>query len=89
VERFASSRGEFHALRLAARERGGLLADLDVAEADVASAWCSFSRIAGGLEELARFLDGHVEHVGDGLALVGDLQRLAVVALALAVSQVT
>ena len=37
-----------------------------------------------GVEEAQRLLDGHVEHVGDGLALVVDLQRLAVVALALA-----
>ena len=31
-------------------------------------------------EELDRLADGHVEHIGDGLALVGDLERLAVVA---------
>jgi hypothetical protein len=37
-----------------------------------------------GLEELQRVLDGHVEHLVDVLALVADLQRLAVVALALA-----
>ena len=36
------------------------------------------------LEELQRLLDRHVEHVGDRLALEQDLQRLAVVALALA-----
>src|SRR6476659_1530891 len=36
------------------------------------------------LEELQRLLDRHVEHVGDGLALEGDVERLAVVALALA-----
>ena len=43
------------------------------------------SRIARhGLEEVVAFLDRHVEHVGDRLALEGDLQRLAVVALALA-----
>ena len=36
------------------------------------------------LEELQRLLDRHVEHVGDALALEADLQRLAVVALAVA-----
>jgi hypothetical protein len=36
------------------------------------------------LEELDALLDRHVEHVGDRLALELDLQRLAVVALALA-----
>ncbi len=43
------------------------------------------SRIAGhGGEELDAFLDRHVEHVGDRLALELHLQRLAVVALAVA-----
>ena len=43
------------------------------------------SRIARHrLEELRRLLDRHVEHVGDRLALEQHLQRLAVVALALA-----
>ena len=36
------------------------------------------------LEELQRLLDRHVEHVGDALALEADLERLAVVALAVA-----
>ena len=36
------------------------------------------------LEELDRLVDGHVEHVGDRLAAVGHLQRLAVEALAAA-----
>ena len=43
------------------------------------------SRIARHrLEEVGRLLDRHVEHVGDRLALELHLQRLAVVALALA-----
>jgi hypothetical protein len=33
-------------------------------------------------EEVERLLDRHLEHVGDRAALVVDLQRLAVVALA-------
>ena len=37
-----------------------------------------------GLEELQRLLDGHLQDLGDVLALVVDLERLAVVALALA-----
>ena len=36
------------------------------------------------LEELDRLLDRHLEHVGDALALEADLERLAVVALAVA-----
>ena len=37
-----------------------------------------------GLEEVGGLFHGHVEHVGDRLALEQDFQRLAVVALALA-----
>jgi hypothetical protein len=36
------------------------------------------------LEELERLVGGHVEHLGDVLALVEHLERLAVVALAAA-----
>ncbi len=36
------------------------------------------------VEEVERLLDGHVEHVGDRLALEAHLERLAVVALAVA-----
>ena len=36
------------------------------------------------VEEADRLLDGHVEHVGDRPALEADLERLAVVALAVA-----
>src|SRR5215203_2153500 len=36
------------------------------------------------LEELERFLDRHLEHVADVLALKPDLERLTVVALAVA-----
>ena len=36
------------------------------------------------LEELDRLVDRHLQHVGDGLALEADLERLAVVALAVA-----
>jgi hypothetical protein len=35
-------------------------------------------------EELERLLDRHLEHVGDRLALEADVERLAVVALAVA-----
>jgi hypothetical protein len=37
-----------------------------------------------GAKELAGLLDGHVQNVGDGLALVGSAQGLGVVAAALA-----
>jgi hypothetical protein len=75
---------EFHALRFAARQRRRALAQLDVGEADVHQRF-EFAREHGhGLEQLERVFDGHLKHVGDRVALVGDLERLAVVALAVA-----
>jgi hypothetical protein len=75
---------ELDALGLAARERRRGLAERDVAEPDVAQALGEAQDLRVVLEELARLLDGHVEHVGDVLAAVDDLERLAVVALAAA-----
>ena len=76
--------GELDALRLAARERRRLLADMDVAEADAVQQLQLVADARHRLEEVQRLLDRHVEHVGDRLALERHLQRLAVVALALA-----
>jgi hypothetical protein len=61
--------GELDPLRLAARQRRRLLADLDVAEADAPAAFPACRARPDGREELAPFLDRHVEHVGDRLAL--------------------
>src|SRR5690606_1263468 len=63
---------------------GGALTELDVAEPDIeqrVELACD-GRDAG--EEFARLLAGHLQHFGDGAALVVHLQRLAVVALAVA-----
>lgn len=57
--------GELHPLRLPARERGRLLADLDVAEAHLVQHVHLVADRGDGLEELLRVLDRHVEHVGD------------------------
>ena len=76
--------GELDALRLAARQRGGLLADVDVAEADARQRLQLVADRRHRLEELGALLHRHVEHVGDRLVLELHLQRLAVVALALA-----
>ena len=77
-------RCELHPLGLTAGERGGRLTHAHVAEADVDQG----RQVAGdrrdGREELQRLLDRHVEDLGDGLALVVDLERLAVVAIPLA-----
>ena len=66
------------------RERRRLLADLDVAEADPHQHRHLVADRRDRLEELLGVLDRHVEHVGDALALELHLQRLAVVALAVA-----
>ena len=71
-------------MRLAAGQRGGLLADMDVAEADAVQQREHVAHARHHLEKFERFLDRHVEHVGDRLALEQHLQRFAVVALALA-----
>ncbi len=84
VARLAQLLRELDALRLAARERGRLLADMDVVEADAAQEREHVAHPRHRLEELQRLLDRHVEHVGDGFALEQHFQRFAVVALALA-----
>src|SRR5690606_5520598 len=76
--------GELDALGLAAGQGGGGLAEPDVAEADVVERLEVTLDRRDGVEELERLLDRHVEHLGDRLALVVDLQRLAVVAGAVA-----
>src|SRR5439155_6438357 len=72
---------ELDALRLTTRERRCSLAEVDVAETDVVQRAELRLRDRNVLEELECFLDGHLENVGDRLALVMDLERLAVVAL--------
>src|SRR5690606_14589935 len=73
-----------HALSLATREGGGRLADLDIAQAHALERGELVADHRDGGEEFDALVDGHVQHVGDGLALELDLQRLAIVALALA-----
>ena len=75
---------QFDALGLAAGERRGGLPQPDVAQTHVVEGLqlARDARIGG--EEVQRFLDGHIEHVGDGFALIEHFQRFAVIALALA-----
>ncbi len=67
-------RGEFDALGFAAGERGGGLAETDVAEADLVEdvELVDDLRVAGEVDE--GFFDGHVEDVVDVFALVLDLE---------------
>jgi hypothetical protein len=57
---------------------------VDVAEPDVVERLELLGDAPLVAKKLERVVDGHVEHVGDALALVAHLERLAVVALALA-----
>ena len=75
---------QLHALRFAAGQRGRRLAELDVAQADVDQRLELARDRRHRLEQLQRVLDRHLQHVVDAVALVEDLQRLAVVALAVA-----
>ena len=76
--------GELHPLGLAAGERGRRLAELHVVEPHVVQ---RLELVVDGrdvLEVLQRLLNVHLQHLGDRLALVADLQRLAVEAVPLA-----
>ncbi|MBR0045065.1 MAG: hypothetical protein IJP56_09535 [Synergistaceae bacterium] len=80
VEGFASGAagefgGEFDALGFAAGEGGGGLAELDVAEADLLE---GFEFVVDGrevFEEVASFVDGHVEDFGNVFVFVFYFER--------------
>ena len=80
---------ELHALRFAARQRGRGLAELNVAEADLAKRDQPLADARDRLEQLVGLVDREIERVGDRQPAVADLERLAVVALAAHASQVT
>ena len=75
---------ELDALRLAAGERRRRLAEADIAEANLAERAELRFELWKVTEEFECFLHGHFQHVRDALALVVDLERFAVVSLALA-----
>ena len=76
--------GQFHALGFATAQGGGLLAEPQIAQADFGQGLQRIGNLGHGAEEVHALVHGHVEHVGDVLALVGDLKGLAVVTLAVA-----
>ena len=76
--------GELDALRLAPGQRRGTLPQLDITQPD-GHQRVEFGRDPRHVSEKRRgFLDRHLQHVVNRLALVADIQRFAVVALALA-----
>ena len=76
--------GQFHALGLAAGERRGGLAEREIIEAHVAQRLQDAADLGDVLEKLHGLAAGHVQHVGDRLAVIADGERLLVVALAAA-----
>ena len=78
-------RGQLYALTLTAREGGGGLAQLDIAQTYILYALDLSEYVGHVLEELYGLIDGHVEHVGYRLALIAHLQCFTVVALAMTV----
>ena len=84
MARFDSSLESLTRWAFAAGERGRRLAELDIAEADALQRLHLRADRRHRAEEVHRLFHRHVEYIGDRLVLEGDLQRLAVVALALA-----
>ena len=75
---------ELDALRLAAGQLGRRLAESQVAEPDLAQRLEAAHRRRHVGEEPRRLVDGHAEHVGDRLAAEAHLERLRLVARAVA-----
>ena len=84
VDRFCSSDGQLHTLRLTAGQRRRRLPQPHVAQPDVDQRLQVPMDRGDRFEELRRVLDRHVEHLGDGLALVVHLEGFPVVPGALA-----
>ena len=76
--------GELDALRLTAGESRRRLAEVNVIEADVAQRFELLPDRRNRTEKLDRVEHGHVEHLGNILALVLNLERVAIVAFAAA-----
>ena len=75
----AQLRSQLHPLGLAAGEGGAGLAQLDIAQAHLAEHLGLPADLWQVLKELHSFFTGHIQHLGDVLALVLDLQGLPVV----------
>ncbi len=76
--------GEFHALGLAAGERGRRLPELHVVEAHVVQRLQLVMDAGNVLEMREGLLDIHLQHLGDIFSFEADLQRLAIEAVPIA-----
>ena len=70
---------QFHSLGFAAGHGGGRLSQMDVAEADLLQGLQFPQDLVVVFKERHGFIDGHIQHIGDVLALVADFERLSVV----------
>ena len=77
-------RGQLHPLGFASAQGGGLLAEPQVTEADFSQGLQRIGNLGHGAEEVHALIHGHVEDVSDVFSLVGDLQRFAIIAFAVA-----
>ena len=57
---------------------------MDVVEADLFQQFHFVADVRHGFKKVGGFLHGHVQHIGNGLALEMDFQGFAVITLALA-----
>ena len=71
--------GELDALRLAARERGRRLPDLDIAKAHTLQRHKLVADRRDGVEERRPLVDGHIKNAGYRFVLKENLQRLSIV----------
>ena len=74
--RFGHVRGEFQALRFAARQRRQRLAQTNVFQTDRAERIKRIEDFLGVFKELQRFGDGQVEDLADIFAAISDFQDL-------------
>ena len=82
---FATQLGsQFDALRLAATERRGLLAQADVTQSNLRQRQAGLIDLRHRAEKIHRFVHRQGEHVGDVQPFVSNLQGLAIVAFAVA-----
>ena len=77
-------RSQLYALALTSGERGGGLSQLDIAQSHFLDNLNLIQYLGHILEELHRTVDGHIQHIGNGLAFKAHFQRLAVIAFAVA-----
>ena len=73
---------QFHTLAFTSRQRCRGLSELDISQSYVLYGLYLLQYGRHILEELYRLVDGHIQHVGNALALIAHLKRLAVVAFA-------